>query len=231
MRILPVSVAEALQGPHREVHRLVHAQLEQSQRPGQAIFFPNVEPDDRRPDVLVALEGQAYLALHLATQPHGVEDDWLVLISPDGDSMGISPAGHAAVHAVAISKELKAKLGCRTYVIPVIVFLDGRPDNVVQAWAMAHGVETLHSPDRLVEGLLQVVQDHRKPIFHPPSARQIDRVMAHLSTEERPAAQIASVPEGDLLVPEAGITARQVIIQRADAVYVYTTGGAAADEV
>ena len=52
--------------------------------------------------------------------------------------------------------------------------------------------------------------------------------MAHLNTEERAAAQIASEPEEDL-VPEAGITARQVIIQRADTVNVYTTGAAACD--
>ena len=228
MEIYPIDVAAQLQGPHREALRLVHAQLEASQHAGQAFVFANGGPADRRPDVLVALEGRAYFDLHLVTEPHGVKDDWLVIISPDGDSMGISPAGHAAVHAVAISKELKAKLGCRTYVIPVIVFMDGGPDNVVQAWAMAHGVETLHASDRLVEGLLQVVQDHRKPIFHPPSARQIERVMAHLSSEERPVPEIVSEPEGDL-IPGAGITARQVIIERADTVNVYTIGAAAAD--
>ena len=115
MEIHPIDVAAQLQGPHREALRMVHAQLQASQQPGQAIFFPNADPDQRRPDVLVALEGRAYLALHIAAQPHGVEDDWLVIMSADGDAMARSPAGHVAVHAVAISKELKAKLGCRTY--------------------------------------------------------------------------------------------------------------------
>ena len=217
-----------LLGPHREALRLVHAQLEASQHAGQAFVFANGGPAERRPDVLVALEGQGYLTIHIATEPHGVEDDWLVLVSADGEPMGKSPLCHAAKDAVALSKELNAEPGCRIYVIPIILFMDEAPDNAVQAWAMNRNIATLHTPYGLVEGLLQVVQEHRRRIYNPPGARQIDRVMAHLSTEERPAAEIVSEPEGDPM-PEASITARQVIIQRADAVYVYTTGAAATD--
>ena len=146
MQINPIDVAAQLQGPHREAHRLVHAQLEASQQPGQAIFFPNADPDQRRPDVLVALEGQGYLTIHIATEPHGVDDGWLVLVSADGEPMGRSPLCDAAKDAVALSQELRAHLGCRTYLIPVILFMDEGRENALQAWAMGRHIATLFTP-------------------------------------------------------------------------------------
>lgn len=228
MEIYPVNVAAQLLGPHREALRLVHAQLEASQHAGKAFVFANGGPAERRPDVLVALEGQGYLTIHIATEPHGVEDGWLVLISGDGEPMGRSPLCDAAKDAVALSQDLRAHLGCRTYVIPVILFMDEGRENALQAWAMGRHIATLFTPHGLVEGLVQVVQEHHRRIFHPPDSRQIERVMAHLNSEERPVPEIVPDSEKDL-VPEAGITARQVIIQRADTVNVYTTGAAAAD--
>ena len=228
METNPENVAELLEGSDRWAHRQVHAQLEASQQPGQAFYFPNGGPIERRPDFLVALEGKTYFGLYVVTHPHGVEGDRLVNISADGDPVGGSPVGHAAAHAVAISKELKPILGYRIYEIPVAVFMDEGPDNAVQAWAMKHGVETLFNADRLVERLVNVAREHSKPIFHPPGGEEIRKVMAYFSTEGRPSAVIASESVEDL-PPEAGISARQVIIQRADTVNVYTTGTTAID--
>ena len=124
MKTNPENIAKLLEGPNREAHRLVHVQLEASQQPGQAIYFPKDDPFERRPDFLIALEGKSYLTLHVATQPHGVEDGRLVVVSGAGDPMAPSPVGQAAAHAVAISKELKPILGYRIYLIPVAVFVD-----------------------------------------------------------------------------------------------------------
>ena len=230
MKTNPINMAELLQSPDRAAHRLVHVQLEATQQPGQSLYFPNGGPLERRPDFLVALEGKTYFGLYVATQPHGVEDGRLVLASGAGGPPTPSPVGHAAAQAVAISKELKAKLGYRIYLIPVAVFMDEGPDNAVQAWAMEHGIATLCTADQLVERLAQIASEHRKPIFHPPGAEEIDKVMDYFSAEGRPPATTPSQSVGEL-APEAGITARQVIIQRADTVNVFTTGAAAIDGV
>ena len=228
MKIYPDNVLELLQGPDREALRQVHASLELSQQSGQAVYFPNSGPIERRPDYLVALEGKSYLTLHVANQPHGVEEGKLVLVSGAGGPPTPSPLGRAAAQAVAISKELKPKLGYRIYVIPVVVFVDEGPDHVVQAWGMAHGVATLFTGDRLVDRLAQVAGEHRKPIFHPPSAEEISKVMSYYGAPGRALAPILSGSVGEP-APEAGITARQVVIQRAGTVNVYTTSAAAID--
>jgi hypothetical protein len=95
---------------------------------------------------------------------------------------------------------------------------------------MEHGVATLYTADRLVEGLAQIASEHRKPIFHPPRAEEITKVMAYFSAKGPSAATIPPEAVGEP-APEAGITAHQVIIQRADTVNVYTTGAAAIDGV
>ena len=231
MKTNPENIAELLEGPDRAAHRLVHAQLEASQAAGQALHFPNGGPLERRPDFLVALEGKTYFALYVATQPHGVEDGRLVLVSGAGGPPTPSPVGHAAAQAVAISKELKAKLGYRIYLIPVAVFMDEGPDNAVQAWAMEHGIATLCTADRLVEqpGRRSPVNTASRSSTRP-APRRSDKVMDYFSAEGRPPATTPSQSVGEL-APEAGITARQVIIQRADTVNVFTTGAAAIDGV
>ena len=223
METNPENLAELLRSPGREAHRQIHAQLEASQQPGQAFYFPNGGPIERRPDFLVALEGKTYFSLYVAAQPHSVEDGRLMIVSGAGGPPTQSPVGHAASHAVAIGKELKPKLGYRIYVIPVALFMDEGPDNAVQAWAIEHGIATLFTADCLVERLVNVVREHHKPIFHPPGGEEIRKVMAYFNSEDKSPAVIASDPVGDL-PPEAGISARQVIIQRADTVNVYTTG-------
>ena len=177
----------------------------------------------------MALVGRTYFSIYVVTQPHAVEDDRLVLVPEAGGPTTPSPVGHASAQAVALGKEIKQATGHRIYIIPAAVFMGEGPDNAVQAWGMNHGVQTLYTADRLVDRLEQIAAQHNKPIFHPPSSGEIEKVMAHLSAPGRPAAAIPSRPVGEMPA-EAGITARQVVIQRADVVNVYTTGadGAAA---
>lgn len=223
MKTHPKNIEELLQGPNRWAHRQVHAQLKLSQQPGQAIYFPGENTHERRPDFLVALEGRTYFSLHLVTLPHAVEDNRLVVVPREGGPSTDSPVGWATAQAVAVSKELTSTLTHRIYIIPVALFMDEGPDNAVQAWGLHHGVAMLCSADSLVERLGQTAGEHREPIYHPPGADEIERVMAYFSGAGQSLATIPVQPAGDL-APEAGITARQVIIQHADRVVVYTVG-------
>ena len=226
MRTLPENIAESLQGPDREALRQVLAQLELSQEPGQAIYFPRESSYGNKPDFLVALEGRTYFSIYVVTQPHGVDEEGkLVVVSSSGGPTTPSPVGHASVQAVAMGKEVKQAMGYRIFINPVALFMDGGPDNLVQAWAINHKVAVLFTADRLVEQLVQKAGELGRRIFHPPQAEEIALVMSYLSAAGTPIAAFPAAPAGEIPA-EAGITARQVVIQRADTVNVYTTGAA-----
>ena len=84
MEILPINAADLLQGPETAGLRQVYSQLEVSQEPGQALYFARENPRIRRPEFLIGLADRAYFALQVAVQPHGVEDGKLVLVPARG---------------------------------------------------------------------------------------------------------------------------------------------------
>ena len=225
MKTNPDNINELLHGPDREAHRQVLTELEMSPEPGQAIYFPRGNPYGNKPDFLVALEGHTYFSIYVVTQPHGAEDGKLVVLSGTGGPTTSSPVGHAAAQAVAMGKEIKRNLDYRIFINAVAVFINEGPDNGVQSWGIRHDVSMLFTADRLVERLVQKANELGRRIFHPPHAEEIEKVMTYLNAPGRSVATPASAPVGEM-PPEAGITARQVTIQRADVVNVYTTGGA-----
>ena len=227
MKILPDNITELLQGPDHAAHRQVLARLELGQELGQAIYFPREDAFGQRPDFQVALEGHTYFSVYVVTQPHAVEAERLVVVPQAGGSSTPSPVGHAAAQAVAMGKEIRRNLAYRIFINPAAVFMEEGPDNGIQAWGIKHDVSMLFTADRLVERLVQEAGDLGRRTLQPPHAEEIGAVMAYLNTPGRPVATIPSRPVGEMTL-EAGITARQVVIQRADVVNVYTTGGGAA---
>ena len=230
MDILPINAADLLQDPEQAGLRQVHAQLEASQEPGRALYFAKENPRIRRPDFLIGLEDQAYFALQVADQPHGVRDGKLVLAPAPaaGITPTLSPVGSVSAHAVGISKDVKKRLGYRIFVIPVAVFVGEDPDNTVQAWAITHNVRLLFSTDRLVDRLAGIAREYADQIYAPPAMVEIQRVVGVFNAVGLPQADMAAeemVSEaGPAHTPDEGLTARQVIIQHADTVNVYTIG-------
>ena len=224
MEILPINAADLLQGPETAGLRQVQTQLEVSQEPGQALYFARENPRIRRPDFLIGLADRAYFALQVAVQPHGVEGGKLVLVPPvAGVTPTLSPVGSVSARAVGISKDVKKHLGFRIYVIPVAVFVGEDPDNTVQAWAITHNVRLLFSADRLVDRLADIAKEYADQIYTPPDMAEIQRVVGVFNTEGLP--QTGMVSEANPApTSETDLTARQVIIQHADTVNVYTIG-------
>ena len=189
MEILPINAADLLQGPETAGLRQVHTQLEVSQEPGQALYFPKDNPRIRRPEFLIGLADQAYFALQVAIQPHGVEGGKLVLVPPiPGVTPTLSPVGSVSAHAVGISKDVKKHLGFRIYVIPVAVFVGEDPDNTVQAWAITHNVRLLFSADRLVDRLAGIAREYADQIYAPPTMAEIQEVIGVLNAPGLPPA-------------------------------------------
>ena len=224
MDILPINAADLLQDPDKSALRQVHAQLEVSQEPGQALYFAKAHPRIRRPDFLLGLADRAYFALQVVAQPHRVEGGKLVLVPPAPSvTPTLSPVGSVAAHSVGISKDVKKHLGFRIYVITVAVFVGEDPDNAVQAWGITHNVRILFSADRLGDRLGVIAKEYADQIYTPPDMAEIQRVIGVFNSAGSPLTGI--VPEaGPASTPDTNLTARQVIIQHADTVNVYTVG-------
>ena len=173
MEILPINAADLLQEPDKSALRQVYTQLEVSQEPGQALYFARENPRIRRPEFLIGLADRAYFALQVATQPHGVRDEKLVLVPPvAGVTPTLSPVGSVAARAVGISKDVKKHLGFRIYVIPVAVFVGEDPDNTVQSWAINHDVRLLFNANRLVDGWESLQRSTRTGSLPRPTWRR-----------------------------------------------------------
>ena len=224
MDILPINAADLLQDPEKAGLRQVHAQLEVSQEPGQALYFPRENPHIRRPDFLLGLADRAYFALQVADQPHGVREGKLVLLPPAPNvTPSLSPVGSVAAHSVGIGKDVKKHLGFRIYVIPVAVFVGEDPDNAVQAWGITHNVRILFSADRLGDRLAGIAREYADQIYVPPDMAEIQKVVGVFNAAGLPQADV--VPEANpVSMSDTDLTARQVIIQHADTVNVYTVG-------
>ena len=224
MDILPINTADLLQDPDKSALRQVHAQLEVSQEPGQALYFAKEHPRIRRPDFLLGLADRTYFALQVAAQPHRVEGGKLILVPPAPNvTPSLSPVGSVSAHSVGISKDVKKHLGFRIYVIPVAVFVGEDPDNAVQAWGITHNVRILFSADRLGDRLAGIAKEYADQIYTPPDMAEIQRVIGVFNSAGSPLTGI--VPEaGPASTPDTNLTARQVIIQHADTVNVYTVG-------
>ena len=226
MDILPINAADLLQDPEKAGLRQVYTQLEVSQEPGQALYFPKAHPHIRRPDFLLGLADRAYFALQVADQPHGVREGKLVLLPPAPNvTPSLSPVGSVAAHSVGIGKDVKTHLGFRIYVIPVAVFLGEDPDNAVQAWAITHNVRILFSADRLGDRLAGIAREYADQIYVPPDMAEIQKVVGVFNAAGLPQVEVAS-EANPAPTSETDLTARQVIIQHADTVNVYTIGAA-----
>ena len=224
MEILPINAADLLHGPETAALRQVYTQLEVSQEPGQALYFARANPHIRRPDFLLGLEDQAYFALQVADQPHGVREGKLVLVPPALNvTPSLSPVGSVAAHSVGISKDVKTHLGFRIYVIPVAVFVGEDPDNAVQAWGITHNVRILFSADRLGDRLAGIAREYADQIYVPPDMAEIQKVVGVFNAAGLPQVEVAS-EANPAPMSETDLTARQVIIQHADTVNVYTVG-------
>ena len=224
MEILPINAADLLQEPDKSALRQVYTQLEVSQEPGQALYFARENPGIRRPEFLIGLADRAYFALQVATQPHGVRDEKLVLVPPvAGVTPTLSPVGSVAARAVGISKDVKKHLGFRIYVIPVAVFVGEDPDNTVQSWAINHDVRLLFNANRLVDRLGVIAEEYADRIFAPPDLAEVQRVVGVFNTAGLPQSEMGS-EANPAPTSDTNLTARQVIIQHADTVNVYTIG-------
>ena len=104
-------------------------QFEQSDRSGQALWWPLVAPGDPAPDCLVLLEGNGRYALTFLHDQWSVREGEWYRHAEDGAVTPMGDVREAAWEAaMSIKDRLSQDLDFGCYVIPVIVFTDMTPD-------------------------------------------------------------------------------------------------------
>ena len=144
------------------------------------------------------------------------------MLVPAGVRPVKSQAGFVAVHAVAISNEVNDHLRHRVFVMPVVVLAGEQPAAAVQDWAIKHHVHLVGETDLLVDRLVRIARENADQIYSPPPMAEIMEVMDFFNAEGILQETIAAAEPDE--TPDLGLTARQVVIQHADTVNVYTTG-------
>ena len=129
-------------------------QFEQSDRPGQALWWPLVAPGDPAPDCLVLLEGNGRYALTFLHGQWSVRAGEWYHHAEDGAVTPMGDVREAAWEAaMSIKDRLSQDLDVGCYVIPVIVFTDMTPDPDILEEMRGSKVRLLWVLDDLVAGL------------------------------------------------------------------------------
>ena len=102
-------------------------QFEQSDRSGQALWWPLMAPGDPAPDCLALLEGNGRYALTFLHDQWSVRGGEWYHHAEDGAVTSMGNVREAAWEAaMSVKDRLTEERGC--YVIPVMVFTDMAPD-------------------------------------------------------------------------------------------------------
>ena len=115
---------------------------------------------------------------------------------------------------MALKDALADRLGRQIYFIPVCIFTDMERDRRIEALAIQSKVHVAWGYATLIDQLMGFTQQHT--IFEPPTAESIaEEVAAILPVVQRPCPAVPA--------EAAELTPRQVIIQSANTVNIYTT--------
>ena len=229
MRILNEFPEHRRADPKRRAEMQVYDQLAGSGAPGAAIYEIRAQRDAPEVDFAVWVEDVARFGIQVKGGRYTVEGGKWFLYT-DGERKPMQdPVKLTWDAAMSIRDALWARGRYKVFVVPVLVFPDvPDPDPQVREWADNCRVNVLWGNGNLVQRLTEV--HDVAGIYSPPTTRHIEEEVAVLMprlAEDLPRAAAEGPPAAD--PPAMGLTARQVVIQHAGVVNVYTVGVAADD--
>ena len=175
-------------------------QFEQSDRSGQALWWPIVAPGDPVPECLVLLEGNGrYALIFLHDQWSARGGEWYHQ-TEDGVATPMGNVREAAWEAaMAVKDRLTEDRGC--YVIPVIVLTDMTPDPDILEEMRGSSVRLLWGLDDLVARLADLPEGDQvqKQLGKTLIAQEVEKL------SRRPAgARPAQAPKAATLTVSGG---------------------------
>ena len=230
MRILNEFPEHRRTDPKRRAELQVYDQLAGSGAPGAAIYEIKANRDAPEVDFMVWLQDTARFGMQVKGGRYTIEGGrWFLHTNGEREPIQ-DPVKLTWDAAMSIRAALWTQGRYKVYMVAVLVFPDmPDPDPQIQEWADNCKVNPLWGSENLVQRLMGV-QDV-EGIYSPPTARYIEAEVAVLMpglTEDLPRA----AAEGPSTPPDPSVmdlTARQVVIQHADVVNVYTVGAAGDD--
>ncbi len=232
MKVTPEFPAHRRKDPTRQAERRVYNELVNSPRPGYALY--EVRAISRAPEIdfAVWIQGVACYGIQVKGGQNTKDGPSWLLHTVDGTEEVSCPIQQTWDAALAIKTAVKRGTGRRTYVIPVLLFPDMLPDREIQHFVESDGrVNLLWGEEDLITRLIALPETDK--VYNPPDAGQVVAEVAAV----RPALDFdaADAAEPGTEAKEhrrlgtdrpirgrMDLTARQVVIQRADVVNVYT---------
>ena len=209
-----------LKDPKRQAELRVYRELEASGAEGAALYEARPNSQCKELDFAIWLPGIARYGMEVKGGFYRVERGVWHLITPTGEERKGSLLKQVWDSTMGLHNHLQKRIdGNRNpFMVPVIVFPDMERDEGIESWALQSNVRVLWGTDNLVERLIELAGACN--FFYPPTAaeaaEEVELVMPGLGA---PAPEHAPAP-----ATPVDFQARQVIIQHAGTVNVYTTG-------
>ena len=198
-------------------------QIEASEAPGQAVYYPNADPEGGEIQFTIGLAGVGFFDVEVTPGRYTHDSKQWALQTEAGLKPAPSPVRNTSYLAVKDKGKVQALLGKEIFVQPVNVFADIDPDPAIDQAVAGRNVAILYRTHDFVARLTKL--DKACAIFERdrPSGALIVEVMECLRspTEAEEAAPVALPATTEEPAP------RQVVIHAAT-VNVYLTGAAAA---
>ena len=223
MNVYPEFPEHRLKDPKRRAELLVYRELQKSDVPGVAIYEARPNYQCKELDYFVPLPGVGRYGIQVKGGGYRTEKGAWYLATPGGEERKDSLLKQCWDSTMDLHNFLKERVkhGNTPFMVPVLIFPDMEEDDDIKAWAVQARVRVLFGVERLVERLVELAGTCN--FFYPPTAEEIaeevELVMPGLGAApvEAPAAPVEAPAAMDF-------QARQVIIQHASVVNVYTTG-------
>ena len=211
------------------------AQFAASDRSGQALFHPLVEPGAPAPGCVVFLEGIGRFAIRFMPGPYSLANGQWRCHHDGGAAVPVAdPLEETWQAAAAVRAKLRRELDIGAYVIPVAMFPDMEMDEDILTAAQGRSVRVLCGQGNEVQRLVNLPDEQEAYLQF--ERRFIEREVAALS---RPSslgeAVLAEAAEEELpeeALPEVAGRTGALVLERAETVNIYVTivnGGTGAE--
>lgn len=210
-------------------------QFETSDRNGQTLFNPWVDPQDAAPDCVVFFERIGRLVVQFMPGLYRLRDDQWLSQEATGAAVTVpDPLKETWCSANAVRDKLKSRPDVGVYAIPVLVFPDMGPDAGILAEAQRRKVRVLFGGSDLVSDLVDLPSEaEMRPDFNgryieeevqllmrrPDEASDRWETPIESMSNEAPAEAVPSEEASPAVEGPAGA----IMVQRVEVMNIYVT--------
>lgn len=160
--------------PKRRAELAVYQAIEQSPRPGRALYEVKTSRTVPELDFAVLLEDIGVAGLQVKGGAHQMVRGQFQLITDDGPVAIPDPIALCWDSTMQIREVVEDQLHRKVFVTPFLVFPDMERDPAIEARAADAKVKTIFGVKDLVERVVSGLYDEK--IYRPPSAYLVERI-------------------------------------------------------